>query len=610
MICPWIVAAALLVGSPQAPGGDPAGGAAALAEYHAQRARIPDTADAHWKLGLWAEQEGLKGESIAEFLDVARLDPNRDAVRKKLGFVKHQGRWATVQELAAEKAEAEARRKGDARWRPLLARWKVMLGQKAKRAEAESALAAVTDPRAVPSIWSVFGLGTPGDQERAIDMLGHIESEPSSKALAGLAVLGKSDLVRRAAVETLIRREADDVLMAWIGLLQKPVKYQVRQVAGPGSPGELLIEGQKINVRRYYSPPSMGAVQDMFVDNTAIPRLHWPLQFDSNPSGPPGGSRYVGQNRGTMLYVFDYTWGPPKIDHTRTDPSKPYQSFEKSQLQAQVDRDFELTETAKMADGAQGQLQQDVNLIEAGNAATRDLNARLSEALRRVSGKDFGDDREAWLRWYMERRGYKYVATPERTKPTVEMQVPLPYVPQSGPPLLSSGGGGGGGKSDAWCMIWERDGPKQRPKTGSCFAAGTPIRTPDGLRAIESLRLGDRVIAVDGPGQSARAVAIESIHRSRALGTMRLVVDGESIVATDGHPLWKVDAGWTRAGDLTPGDLVAARDRPARVEAVGPSGAGEVWNLRLADGSAYQVGRVGMLAHDLGPIPEVIASGR
>ena len=36
----------------------------------------------------------------------------------------------------------------------------------AKRAEAKRALLEVTDPRAVPSVWAVFGNGSAGRQDR------------------------------------------------------------------------------------------------------------------------------------------------------------------------------------------------------------------------------------------------------------------------------------------------------------------------------------------------------------------------------------------------------------------------------------------------------------
>ena len=37
-----------------------------------------------------------------------------------------------------------------------------------------------------------------------------------------------------------------------IGLVKKPFKYQVRPVGGPGSPGELFVEGERFNIQRFY----------------------------------------------------------------------------------------------------------------------------------------------------------------------------------------------------------------------------------------------------------------------------------------------------------------------------------------------------------------------
>ncbi len=39
-----------------------------------------------------------------------------------------------------------------------------------------------------------------------------------------------------------------------IGLLRKRVKYEVRPVGGPGSPGVLFVEGERFNVQRLYVP--------------------------------------------------------------------------------------------------------------------------------------------------------------------------------------------------------------------------------------------------------------------------------------------------------------------------------------------------------------------
>ncbi len=94
----------------------------------------------------------------------------------------------------------------------------------------------------------------------AIDILGHIDGERPSRALAGLAILGKTDVIRRAATETLARRNHMDILMNWIGLLHDPIKYEVKQVAGPGTPGTILVEGEEFNVRRFYMPPTTSQI--------------------------------------------------------------------------------------------------------------------------------------------------------------------------------------------------------------------------------------------------------------------------------------------------------------------------------------------------------------
>ena len=77
------------------------------------------------------------------------------------------------------------------------------------------------------------------------------------------------------------------------------------------------------------------------------------------------------------------------------------------------------------------------------------------------------------------------------------------------------------------------------------------------------------------------------------------------VVATEGHPFWKPGRGWTRAGDLQPLDEVVTRYGPARVDAVEPRGPATVWNPRVDGGSAYFVGRTGLLVHDFSPVEDV-----
>ena len=71
------------------------------------------------------------------------------------------------------------------------------------------------------------------------------------------------------------------------------------------------------------------------------------------------------------------------------------------------------------------------------------------------------DDEEAWHSWYYERIGYRYIPPPKVT-------AAVDAVPDLATPRIIS-----------------------------CFAAGTPVRTLDGTRPIESIRTGDQVLSRD-----------------------------------------------------------------------------------------------------------------
>ena len=113
----------------------------------------------------------------------------------------------------------------------------------------------------------------------------------------------------------------------------------------------------------------------------------------------------------------------------------------------------------------------------------------------------------------MKRQGYSYIPPEKRTKQTVNVQVALPYVPQSGPEVITASSGG---PQPKFCMIWEHD-KGQAPKHDICFAAGTLVLTPDGRQAIEGLRPGDLVLTGDRPGDAGRPASILDVYQFQAL---------------------------------------------------------------------------------------------
>ncbi len=92
-----------------------------------------------------------------------------------------------------------------------------------------------------------------------------------------------------------------------------------------------------------------------------------------------------------------------------------------------------------------------------------------------------------------------------------------------------------------------------------CFAAGTPVLTPDGNRPIEQIRPGDMVLSRDehnvhGP---IEAMEVEEVfHRRGSL--LELQIGDQIIRATPEHRIHVRNQGWTKARDLSPGEQLAS----------------------------------------------------
>ena len=128
---------------------------------------------------------------------------------------------------------------------------------------------------------------------------------------------------------------------------------------------------------------------------------------------------------------------------------------------------------------------------------------------------------------------------------------------------------------------------------GSCFAAGTPLLTPEGSRPIEALRPGDLVLAAPegNPEGPVTPRLVEQVFRAES-ALVTLEVGGRSIRTTAEHPFWVEGRGWTKAADLIAGDRLRCADG-RRVVVAGVRDAGEiaaVYNLRVAADHTYFVG--------------------
>ncbi|MDR3622745.1 MAG: polymorphic toxin-type HINT domain-containing protein [Paludisphaera borealis] len=598
-------------------------------EYLGRRTQSRDKADDQYRLAQWCDEHGLKQQATAHYHRVLELDPGRDSAWKHLGFKKVSGQWVKPELLAAQKAERDAQAKADKFWKPKLEKLKDALSgrDKAKKAEAEKSIAAIVDPRAVPMVWAVFARGSERSQRVAVKVLGRIEGHGATTALAMIAVFNPIPDVRSEAAQSLMSRDPRDYARLLANLLRDETKYQKKNVAGPGSQGELLVEGKDANVKRLYTPLQLpGVMPGDHVGTDENGRLiagryhryfgervptSWlsksvPYIGSEPDSGLPSGGIFFpaqmlttpgGQPQASLLpAAFQKAGLSPQQSNelvARLTPSpgiainanRPFQGMNGTlilQDSIEMPLAWAAAEAQASAHVAQHQLTRDVQAIESHNAQVREMNDRVKKILRNASGRDLGDDRDKWMEWVYDVEGYGFPLKVAASKPpTIVESVPLDYQPQTLPVAQTS------------IVALYNVGP-------SCFAGGTPVRTLQGARPIEEVRVGDQVLSQNTTTGKLEYQPVVTVFHNPPNVTYRIDLGSESVFPTGIHRFWKAGHGWIMARDVKAGDRLRTIGGTVEVVAASKDRVQPVFNLLLAGGDNYCVGGQGVLAHDNG----------
>ncbi len=473
-------------------------------------------------------------------------------------------------------------------------------------------------------IWSVFVSKGAEGQKTAVRLLGQVDAPGASRALALLALMSVSTEARREAAQTLRNRDARDFAPSLIGLIRDPIRYEAKPAQGLGQSGELVIKDGTTNRKRIYTPLAEPNVPMQPGDTITM-----------GADGLPVVSRQIGEGLVTMnannpsqlAWLASMMGFSPQVNPARASAVLEAAGLPVAQSQklaqgmgansrntlAAVSRidsnplgnaggirqvvlgdfvqipigEMEL-DAVRSAQVARLQLAGDVRAIEAYNAPILDSNRRVRQVLAECVGTDKGDDHNAWFQWMVDLFGFAYA--PQKSsddQTTVIEQVPIDYQPQANPPVVQT----------RVLDVFHH----------ACFGAGTPVQTIDGPRSIEDLRAGDEVLTQDPRSGALRYQAMVEVYHNPPNATFRIEVDGESIVATGIHRLWKAGKGWTMVRELKAGDVLRTLGGTAAVKAVVEEKVQPVFNLRVAEGESYFVGRSGVLAHDnsmINPTPE------
>ncbi|MGE5194342.1 MAG: polymorphic toxin-type HINT domain-containing protein [Deltaproteobacteria bacterium] len=206
--------------------------------------------------------------------------------------------------------------------------------------------------------------------------------------------------------------------------------------------------------------------------------------------------------------------------------------------------------------------------LEAIRDRIRELNGRVISVLADISGLEPTPDPRGWWQWW-----YDFTdAPPSGTKPAVVVVDEFE-----------------GGATPFFTFR----------ASHSCFAAGTPVWTETGPVPIETIKVGDRVLAQDIPSGELgyKPVLVTTVNPPKDLLILRF--GDESIVCTKGHRFWISGSGWTKARDIAPQTLLHTVTGNTPVWSVKPAPAEKTYNLVVDGFHTYFVGKSAILCQDL-----------
>ena len=211
--------------------------------------------------------------------------------------------------------------------------------------------------------------------------------------------------------------------------------------------------------------------------------------------------------------------------------------------------------------------------------ANRKRLANTCAALRGLTGQDMGQHRDDWRRWWAQANLCYF--DPASQAPDER------YVLE---------------QSSSVTLLSLRDMTSVAPLALSCFVAGTPVWTERGPIPIDKIELGDLVLSQDP--ETGELTYKPVIYRTLRPQTeiRNLVLGGETIGATLGHPVWVSGKGWVKVKDLAANDLLHGASLVHRLTAVEPGKPDFGYNLEVAELGTYFVGKSKVLVHDNSPI--------
>jgi hypothetical protein len=522
------------------------------AEYLRLQTAGGDTVRDQLVLARWCRQNRLDDEARFHWASVLAHDPDNDDAQRALGMRWFHGRLMTFAEIDLAKERAREFRAAAKEFAPQVARWERLLsaGDLNSRDLALGEIRALRDPSAIPALEDVTldsCLATNAEFERTmqiglalVEALDQMPGQRATNALVRHSIAAQVRSVREAAIAALKQRPPHDYVPMLLAALSMPIESSFRVATDADG-----------SVHYWCSLYREG------------PDADW--SFEARRS-----AMQIDLAGSLDLTIDDRVRQEKRVVRIPAG-TNPAITAEMAAVAAQNQRRF----------GAQAVTAE--QRVAAMNRAIEDANRPIYPVLVATTGQEaIGENPRAWWDWWNDYNEY----SSDGAKPVYERRTEESTHRYYRPPREG---------------LYVIEPPPPPPRRYSCFAAGTPVWTNIGERAIETLEIGDLVLAQDvDTGELAYKPIIGRTVRPPS-EFLKLSIDGEELLTTLGHPLWVDGVGWRMAKKLADGAILHGVNGPVRVDSIDPSDEAEAYNLIVADFNTYFVGKTGILVHDNTP---------
>ncbi|MFO0924518.1 MAG: polymorphic toxin-type HINT domain-containing protein [Pirellulales bacterium] len=538
-----------------------------LQEYREQRQSLPENIESHMRLAAWCHEHGLQEQERAHWNAVLGLDPNHVIAHEKLHEVKIDDVWYSQDEIRMAQDQSRQCLADYRSWLPKIRNIAAKLAsdqlsiQKKALAEVES----IRDARAIESLeWTALRM----NQEHALPLVKKITEFYGREAclsLLRIAITDPTSNCGQLAIEQLKKYPLDLFVPEALSLLSSPLQTEsvlYRDPQGFLALRRLLFRETK-HQRQYAELVKVLQTEERVNIHANVPATTQGSQ-SSSILNVEGGTRF----QSPAIHFITAS----NLDHDQ---------------------------------------KRSRDLLTRQNQWNDQAMLRVFQVLERTTGQDLDESAEAWWNWW----SHDYCFRDEGPKParhqfagidysqavqTHQVLVTATYNFQNNPtnqsgnrrrvtPARTRNAHGNGYTFDPVAIARARD----------CFAAGTLVQTENGLREIEEIQVGDRVLAQSIETGELALKPVLQTSKTTPTSVLRVITDGGNWTSSYGHSCWVAGQGWERTARLQPGMHLRTAQGTEEIRSIETlSSEVPTYNLAVADFHTFFIGESLALTYD------------